>query len=87
MLVMELGEESLRPTYLGLARTITGVVLIFVSVSGGLIVEELGFEFMFWLAAGMTLISVFLFNTVKDQPRGVANKTKAIVAEVTDPDL
>lgn len=87
MLVMELGSESLRPTYLGLARTITGVVLIIVSVSGGLIVEKLGFEFMFWLAAGMTLASVFLFNMVKDQPRGLANRPKAVVAEEPNPNL
>ncbi len=87
MLVMELGEEGLRPTYLGLARTITGIVLIIVSVSGGMIVEKLGFEFMFWLAAAMTLISVFLFNMVKDRPRNNLSKLKPIAAEVTDSNL
>ena len=80
MLVMELGEESLRPTYLGLARTMTGVVLIIVSVSGGLIVEKLGFNFMFWLATAMTLVSVVLFSMVKDRPRISANKVRTIAA-------
>ena len=80
MLVMELGEESLRPTYLGLARTMTGVVLIVVSVSGGLIVEKLGFNFMFWLATAMTLVSVVLFSMVKDHPRNLANRVKAVEA-------
>lgn len=80
MLVMELGEESLRPTYLGLARTMTGVVLIVVSVSGGLIVEKLGFNFMFWLATAMTLVSVVLFSMVKDRPRNLANRVKAVEA-------
>ncbi len=86
MLVMELGEECLRPTYLGMARTLTGVVLILVSVSGGLIVEKLGFEFMFWLAAATTLVSVFLFNMVKDQPRNLSNKPKPVAAEVNGSD-
>jgi len=80
MLVMELGEESLRPTYLGLARTMTGVVLIVVSVSGGLIVEKLGFNFMFWLATAMTLVSVVLFSIVKDRPRNFANRVKPVEA-------
>ena len=80
MLVMELGEESLRPTYLGLARTMTGVVLIVVSVSGGLIVEKLGFNFMFWLATAMTLVSVVLFSMVKDRPRNLVNRVKALEA-------
>lgn len=83
MLVMELGEESLRPTYLGLARTMTGVVLIVVSVSGGLIVEKLGFNFMFWLATAMTLASVVLFSMVKDRPRNIVKRVKAV--ETVDP--
>lgn len=81
MLVMELGEESLRPTYLGLARTITGIVLVIVSVSGGLIVEKLGFEFMFLLAAATTTLSAFLFGAVKDQPRAPWKKGKSIAAQ------
>jgi MFS family permease len=86
MLVMELGEESLRPIYLGLARTMTGVVLIVVSVSGGLIVEKLGFEFMFWLATGMTLVSVVLFSTVKDHPRNYSKRLRPVPAEDTGSD-
>jgi MFS family permease len=86
MLVMELGEESLRPTYLGLARTMTGVVLIVVSVSGGLIVEKLGFEFMFWLATGMTLASVVLFSTVKDHPRNYSKRLRPVPAGDTGSD-
>jgi len=72
LLVMELGEESLRPTYLGLARTLTGVVLILVSMSGGLVIEAFGYEFMFGLGAVCTLLSAGLFLKVKDRPRGLS---------------
>ncbi|MEA4811852.1 MAG: MFS transporter [Anaerolineaceae bacterium] len=81
MLVMELGEEKLRPTYLGLARTLTGIVLVFVSTTSGLVVEKLGYVFMFLLAAVSTLIAILLFWMVKDRPRVNLKRLKARMAE------
>jgi len=70
MLIMELSDERLRPTYLGMARTLTGAFLLLAPVLAGWLVEDYGYTLMFWVALGFTVISTVLMMGVRDFPRG-----------------
>ena len=69
MLVMELGDERLRPTYLGMARTLTGVFLLIAPVLSGWLVQSFNYNVMFAVSFGFVLLSTILMSTVKDRPR------------------
>ena len=69
MLVMELGDEKLRPTYLGMARTLTGVFLLLAPVLSGWLVQSFSYGVMFAVSLGFVGLSTVLMGTVKDRPR------------------
>lgn len=69
MLVMELGEERLRPTYLGMARTLTGVFLLIAPILSGWLVQRFNYLVMFAVSMGFVLLATLLMSTVKDRPR------------------
>ena len=69
MLVMELGDEKLRPTYLGMARTLTGVFLLLAPVLSGWLVQSFSYGVMFAVSLGFVGLSTVLMATVKDRPR------------------
>lgn len=70
MLIMELSDERLRPTYLGMARTLTGAFLLLAPVLAGWLVNDYSYDLMFWVAVAFTLISTVLMAQVRDFPRG-----------------
>ena len=69
MLIMELGEESLRPTYLGMGRTLTGSFLLLAPVLAGLLVGRFDYTVMFIVSAFFIAIATLLMTRVKDVPR------------------
>jgi MFS family permease len=70
-ITMEFGSESERPTYIGLARTLTGPVLLIAPLAAGVIVELWGYPAMFLVSLVFTLIGfVMLWLGVKE-PRNV----------------
>lgn len=69
MLVMEIGDEGMRPTYLGMARTLTGGFLLVAPVLSGWLVERFNYEVMFAVSMIFVLISSVLIVAVKDRPR------------------
>jgi len=69
MLVMELGEESLRPTYLGMGRTLTGSFLLLAPVLAGWLVSQFDYTVMFIAAIFFIAIATLLMSRVKDVPR------------------
>ena len=69
MLIMELGEESLRPTYLGMGRTLTGSFLLLAPVLAGSLVARFDYNVMFVVAAVFIVIATLLMSRVKDIPR------------------
>ncbi len=69
MLVMELGEESLRPTYLGMGRTLTGSFLLLAPVLAGSLVARFDYITMFIVSAFFIAIATLLMTRVKDVPR------------------
>jgi len=69
MLIMELGEDSLRPTYLGMGRTLTGSFLLIAPVVAGFLVEEYSYLVMFIVSAVFIAIAAILMARVEDAPR------------------
>lgn len=69
MLIMELGEESLRPTYLGMGRTLTGSFLLLAPVLAGSLVAQFDYNVMFIVSAIFVSIATLLMSRVKDIPR------------------
>lgn len=75
MLVMELGADHLRPTYLGMARTLTGLFLLVAPVLAGWLVKAYGYNAMFLVSLGFMVVATSLMTTVKDRPRNRLIKT------------
>lgn len=71
MLVMELSDEKLRPTYLGMARTLTGVFFLIAPVLAGWLVNDFGYIVMFVVSLVFMLLSTVLMLRVRDFPRGL----------------
>ncbi len=69
MLVMELGEESLRPTYLGMGRTLTGSFLLLAPVLAGWLVAKFDYTVMFIVTIFFNAVATLLMSRVKDVPR------------------
>ena len=69
MLIMELGEESLRPNYLGMGRTLTGSFLLLAPVLAGSLVSRFDYNVMFIVSAFFVTIATLLMSRVKDVPR------------------
>ena len=69
MLVMELGEDHLRPSYLGMARTLTGIFLLLAPVLAGWLVKSFNYNTMFLVALAFMVLATALMATVKDRPR------------------
>ncbi|HNZ15220.1 MAG TPA: MFS transporter [Anaerolineaceae bacterium] len=76
MLIMELSDDRLRPTYLGMARTLTGAFLLLAPVLAGWLVNDYSYNLMFWVTLVFTLISTVLMAQVRDFPRGKRVLTK-----------
>ncbi|HQN69555.1 MAG TPA: hypothetical protein PLW19_06890, partial [Anaerolineaceae bacterium] len=69
-------DDRLRPTYLGMARTLTGAFLLLAPVLAGWLVDEYSYNLMFWIALAFTLVSTVLMAQVRDFPRGKRVLTK-----------
>lgn len=69
MLVMELGEVALRPTYLGMGRTLTGSFLLLAPILAGWLVSRFNYTVMFIAAIVFTAAATLLMYKVKDVPR------------------
>ena len=69
ILVMELGDEQHRATYLGLTRSLTGVFVLLAPFVAGWLVEGFGYPLMFALSIVFTILGTSLFGWVKDRPR------------------
>lgn len=69
MLIMELSDEKLRPTYLGMARTLTGAFFLVAPVLAGWLVNSYGYITMFVVALVFTVLSTVLMLRVHDFPR------------------
>jgi MFS family permease len=69
ILVMELGDDARRPTYLGLARTLPGIFLLIAPLLAGVIVNSSGYLAMFVVTLVFMAIGLLLLLRVKDRQR------------------
>ena len=68
-IVMEFGPETQRPTYIGLARTLSAPVLFVAPLIGGAVAQMWGYPWMFGLALALTLASLGLLRLRVIEPR------------------
>jgi MFS family permease len=68
-IVMEFGPESQRPTYIGLARTLSAPFLFVAPLIGGAVAQVWGYPWMFGLALALTLASLVLLRLRVTEPR------------------
>lgn len=66
IIVMELGPDSERPIYIGLARTLPGLFLLVSPLIGGVIVNQFGYSAMFLVAFFLALFGFVLLLRVHD---------------------
>lgn len=71
VLGMSLGPEEERPVYLGLARTLPGVFVLFAPLLGGFLAERIGYESMFLIATAFAILGVIFLVQVHN-PRHTA---------------
>jgi len=75
IIVMELGPDEKRPTYIGLARTLPGFIILIAPLIGGLLVGQLGYRMMFTTALVFSVGGTLLLFGVKDRSRVSNSKT------------
>jgi MFS family permease len=68
ILGMELSTEADRPIYLGLARSLPGVMVLIAPLVAGSLVEWVGYRTMFLISFSFSLISFFFLLRVKERP-------------------
>ncbi|MDD4578150.1 MAG: hypothetical protein PHS75_06340, partial [Anaerolineaceae bacterium] len=57
------------PTYLGMARTLTGAFLLLAPILSGWLVQRYSYLVMFTVSLGFVILATILMATVKDRPR------------------
>jgi len=70
-LAMEFGRIEDRPTYVGMARTLIGPVLLLAPLTGGLIVQFFDYRAMMGFSLAFALIGVFFLGTQVIEPRSI----------------
>ena len=68
-MVMEFGSEDLRPTYIGLSKTLTGPFFLIAPILGGGIVTAFGYPAMFSAALGFSILALLLILFFVSEPR------------------
>jgi MFS family permease len=67
ILGMELGPEEERAIYIGLTRSLPGIFILFAPLFGGFLVEQFGYQSMFFIALMLSIIGIILMLGVKDR--------------------
>ena len=65
VLAMELGKEEERPIYMGLARSIPGLFILFAPLIGGTIVNIAGYPMMFLISLCLTALGLLVLLKVE----------------------
>jgi len=69
-MLLEFGEESERPTYIGLGNTLVAPTTILTPFIGGWLADIAGYQATFLASAGLGLLAAAIFHfMVKDQKR------------------
>jgi MFS family permease len=68
-IAMEFGPEAQRPTYIGLARTLSAPLLFVAPLAGGAVAQIWGYSWLFGLALALTLASLVMLRLRVVEPR------------------
>jgi MFS family permease len=74
-IVYEFTNAETRPTYIGLANTIPGIVVAIAPLIGGFLARVMGYRLMFTFAAIIGAISWLLLRFVVHEPRKMQSST------------
>jgi MFS family permease len=66
---MELGPVEERPIYIGLARSLPGLIILIAPITGGVLVSQFGYQTMFLVALLFALGGAILLLGVKDRQK------------------
>jgi MFS family permease len=69
MITYEFSSADLRPIYIGIYNTTSGVVFIFSPLLAGWLAEMLGYNGLFWVTALITMIGIVLLQFIVKDPR------------------
>jgi MFS family permease len=74
-LAMEFGQIEDRPTYIGMARTLTSPILLLAPIVGGLIVKVYDYHIMVGASLVFALLGVIFLGTQVIEPRHLSKST------------
>ena len=69
LITLEFSAPELRPAYIGIYNTASGVVFIFSPLLAGWLAEVLGFTGLFWITAIITTLGIGLLQFTVHDPR------------------
>lgn len=72
MITYEFSVLELRPAYIGIYNTASGVVFIFSPLFAGWLAELLGYAGLFWITAGITALGILMLQFLVRDPRTLA---------------
>jgi ATP/ADP translocase len=68
-IAMEFGEETERPTYIGMSKTLTGPFILLAPMIGGGLVKLWGYPSMFLTALIISMIAFVIIKFFVAEPR------------------
>lgn len=68
-IVFEFAEEDIRPTYIGLTNSITGIFAGLAPLAGGVIADQAGFPWLFGISLVICLAGLILLHFTVSEPR------------------
>lgn len=71
IIAMELGPDQERPIYIGLARTLPGIFVLFAPLIGGLLIEQFNYRTMFMVALVFSLAGTMFLLGVEEKGKPV----------------
>lgn len=74
---LEFGDESQRPTYVGMANTLISPATILAPLLGGLLADSFGYSVTFITSAVLALISSFILIALVKDPRSAHHHSPA----------
>lgn len=72
-IVFEFSEPEIRPTYIGIANTFSGVVTLITPLLGGWIAKTLGYPILFIGAICLWAVGWLVLKFIVKEPRGLKN--------------
>ena len=77
MITFEFSSPELRPAYIGIYNTVSGVVFIFTPLLAGWLAGIIGYNGLFWLTAAITALGILLLTFLVREPRSQRQSVQA----------